>query len=161
MNLLVTHGLLCLYVIFPAPQQLTVNQVQTWRTYYGTSLDKNVAEMLKAFGDPNIAYGITLQWNPSPRTQMRTVFAETSPGKIVLRITIYPRPDEPMSVTELLHSPQQFLFSSGVKARLGSYFSVDTKDHGMSFLFLCSPDHDPQLGFVTLRSTQSPDADPQ
>src|SRR5262249_52760512 len=138
---------------------LTANQVFSWRSFYSQPLDKDVSQTLKVFGEPSIVNGVTQQWNPSPQTQMRTVFVETTPSKLVLRITVYPRADEAVPVMDVLHFPEKFIFSSGVKPKFGSYFLAETKDRGMGLMFLCAPDHDPQLGYVTFNNTKSPDPD--
>lgn len=146
--------LLCL---FQSPGVLTSDQVFSWRSYYGQALDKDVSQTLKLLGEPSFVNGVTRQWNPSPQTQMRTVFVETSPSKIVLRVTVYPRADEGLPIMDVLHFPEKFVFSSGIKPKLGSYLLAETKDRGAGLLFLCAPDHEPQFEYVSFKSTKSTD----
>lgn len=150
-------ALVLLLCLLQSPGILTSGQILSWRSYYAESLDKDVSESLKTLGEPSTVNGVTRQWNPSAKTQFRTVFLETSPARIVLRVTVYPREGESMPVTELLHSPEKYILSTGVKPKLGSYLQADTKDRTTSLLFLCAPDHDPQLGWVMFKSTKSPD----
>jgi hypothetical protein len=148
----------------PVKQELTATQVLAWRTYYGLPLDRDVSEALKVLGEPDVAKKSTLQWSPSPRTGNRMVFAElgysSSQGRnTVLRITIYPHPSDVLNVTEFLHQPEMFIFESGHAEKTGSYLTIETKNRQMKFLFLCAPDHDPQLQSVMMKSSKSPDAD--
>src|SRR5579884_4077300 len=107
--------LLLLWLLQSPSPPLTADQVLSWRSYYAQAIDKDVVETLKVFGEPSIVNGLTRQWNPSTRTQSRTVFVETSPSRIVLRVTVYPRNGESLPVVDILHVPENFIFSSGVK----------------------------------------------
>lgn len=149
----------------PAKQELTATQVLAWRTYYGLPLDKNISEAIKTLGEPDIRNKSTRQWNPSSRTGYRMVFAElgysSSQGRnTVLRVTVYPHFSGVLHVTEFLHQPEMFIFESGHAEKTGSYLTIETKNRQMKLLFLCAPDHDPQLQSVTIKSIASPDADP-
>jgi len=146
-------------------QELTADEVLAWRTYYGLALDKDISEALKILGEPDVKNKSTRQWNPSSRTGYRMVFAELgySPSQgrnTVLRITLYPHRSDILKITEFFHQPEMFIFESGRAEKKGSYVTVETKNRQMKVFFLCSPDHDPQFQSVTVKSTQSPDADP-
>ncbi len=78
----------------------------------------------------------------------------------MLRITVYPHPSDVLNVTEFLHQPEMFIFESGHAEKTGSYLTIETRNRQMKLLFLCAPDHDPQLQSVTIKSVASPDADP-
>jgi len=145
-------------------QELTASQVLAWRTYYGLPLDKDVSEAQRVLGEPDVKSKFTRQWNPSSRTGYRMVIAElgysSSQGRnTVLRVTIYPHPSDALNLSEFLHRPEMFIFESGHTEKTGSYLTVETKDRQMKFLFLCAPDHDPQLQSVMMKSSKSPDAD--
>src|SRR5260221_7793946 len=55
---------------------LTSDQVLAWLTYYGLPLDKDIAEAISMFGQPDAATRSTRQWNPSSRTGYRAIFAD-------------------------------------------------------------------------------------
>jgi hypothetical protein len=144
----------------PKKDVLTLRDVQSWQAYYAQGLDKDISVSIRNLGEASTVNGSTRQWNPSPRTKMRTVFIEVNPEKVVLRITVYPRPDESLSAVEVLRTPEKYVFSSGVKPRLGSYFQAGDKRHTLSLLFLCAADRDPELAFVTFKSERTGDPDP-
>jgi hypothetical protein len=140
---------------------LTSDQVLAWLTYYGLPLDKDIAEAISMFGQPDAATRSTRQWNPSSRTGYRVIFADIrvkeNGGGTTLRITVYPHPSDVLSVNELLHRPEMFIFDSGHQAKLGSYFTAETRSRQIRIQFLCGPDHDPQFQSVILKSIASPD----
>ena len=159
--------LVLLLVLFQTQQQnvLTADQVLAWRTYYGLPLDKDVSEALKIFGEPDIKNKSTRQWNASSRTGYRMVIAElgysaTQGRNTVLRVTVYPHPNDGLNVMEFMHQPELFIFEPGHSDKAGSSLTIETKDRQMKFLFLCATSHDPQFQSVTIKSIKSPDADP-
>ncbi|SRR6266700_1413020 len=143
------------------PNILTTDQVLSWLGYYGLPLDKDVAEAVSLFGQPDAATRTVRQWNPSSKTGYRAISAVIRPteggGGTTLRITVYAHSSDGLSVNELLHRPEMFLFESGYQAKLGSYFSAETKNRQIKIQFLCGPDHDPQFQSVVLKSVASPD----
>jgi hypothetical protein len=146
-----------------APQQniLLTDQVLSWLGYYGLPLDKDISEAVSLFGEPDAATSTVRQWNPSAKTGYRAVSAVIRPaeggkGK-TLRITVYAHPSDVVSVNELLRRPEMFIFDSGYQAKLGSYFTAETKNRQIKIQFLCGPDHDPQFQSVVLKSIASPD----
>ena len=151
--------LAALLLFAQSPQQtniLTVEQVLSWRAYYGLALDKDVSEAIGVFGEPNESGRSSRTWNPSPRTGFRRILVNLGPSPTrgpatVLRVTIYPHPSDVLAVQELLHSPEKFIFESGTNKQ-GSYFSAETRDREIRLVYLCGPGHDPQLQSITLKS---------
>ncbi len=143
------------------PNVLTGDQVLAWLSYYGLPLDKDIAEAVSMFGQPDAATSTVRQWNPSSKTGNRAVSAVIRPreggGGTTLRITVYAHPSDVLNVNELLHRPEMFIFDSGYQAKLGSYFSAETKNRQIKIQFLCGPDHDPLFQSVILKSIASPD----
>jgi len=146
----------------PAQTVLTFEQVVSWLYSYGSLLDKDLAAAVAMYGDPDSATKYTRTWNPSSKTGFRAVtagIAEVPEGErsVIRRITIDPNATDVFSLNQLLHQPEMFLFESGRASKEGSYLDVETKNRQIKFRFLCSPDHDPKLQSVTLKSIASPD----
>lgn len=156
--------LACLLLLIVLPQGqniLTVDQVLAWRTYYGLPLDKDLSEAIKIFGQPNESIRSTRIWNPSSRTGFRAVTIElgqtsTQGFQTVLRVTVFPHPNDVFTVNDLLRSPERFIFESGSNKQ-GSYFSAETRTRDMKLFYACSGNHDPQFQSVVIKSTKSPD----
>src|SRR5437016_3704045 len=114
------------------PNLLTSEQVLAWLSYYGQPLDKDISQAVSLFGEPDAATTTVRRWNPSAKTGYRAVSAVIRPaaggGGTALRITVYPHPTDVLSVNDLLHQPERFIFDSGHDARLGSYFSAETRN---------------------------------
>ncbi len=143
------------------PNVLTADQVLAWLSYYGLPLDKDITEAISLFGQPDAATTTVRQWNPSSKTGYRAISAVIRPkegrGGTTLRITVYAHPSDVLGVNELLHRPEMFIFDSGYQAKLGSYFSAETRNRQIKIQFLCGPTHDPQLQSIMLKSIASPD----
>ncbi len=118
-------------------------------------------EAVSLFGQPDVATSTVRQWNPSSKTGYRAISAVIRPteggGGTTLRITVFAHPSDVLNINELLRRPEMFLFNSGRQAKIGSYFTAETKNRQIKIQFLCGPDHDPQLQSVILKGIEPPD----
>ena len=147
---------LVLLLTQPSQKPLTVSQVLSWPSYYGLPLDKGAAAALEVFGPSTSETNSSLSWRPGERTGWRALVVKLGPGGKVLRVTVFPHPQDTLTIPEILHDPERFVFQSG-HDKGGQFFEAETRNRQLSIRFACSPDRDPVLESITVKSTANPD----